>query len=348
MKNSENDLTIKAASLLLRDLLHAAGDVKWADESRKPTVGGQTFDIAITITTPAGRAKLLVDVKPSGVLGTIKQFAGVVAVARPGRDTIAVLVAPFISERGREACKRLGLGFMDTVGNAYIRGPGLLIERWGQGTRAAEAYVLRHLFTRKSTWVIRRLLSKPSRDWTLTALSNDARVSLGQVKKVVDRLSDEGYVEKRRGAIKLTDAGRLLERWAADYRSDALGAEGFFCPLKGQAKILDALSLAPQDAYALTLGAASSLVAPCVRSTDVYVYVTGDRQRLVQALDLTPVEFGGNVYLAVPTDDSVLVDSRAIKGLTVVSDLQLYLDLYNYPARGREQAERVRELLLGI
>jgi hypothetical protein len=106
--------------------------------------------------------------------------------------------------------------------------------------------------------------------------------------------------------------------------------------------------LAPQDAYTLTLGAASSLVAPYVRSTDVYVYVTGDRQRLIQALDLSPVEFGGNVYLAVPTDDSVLVDSRVIKGLTVVSDLQLYLDLYNYPARGREQAERVRELLLGV
>jgi DNA-binding MarR family transcriptional regulator len=348
MRNSENDLTVKAASLLLRDLLQAAGDVKWVDESPRPTVGGQTFDAAITITTPAGRVKLLVDVKRSGVLGTIQQFAGAVALARPRSDMIAVLVAPFVSERGREACKRLGLGFMDVAGNAYIRGPGLLIERWGQGARAAEAHVLKHLFTRKSTWVIRALLTEPSREWTLTALSDGSRVSLGQTKKVVDRLSDEGYAAKRRGATRLTDAGGLLERWAAEYKSDTLDAEGFFCPIKGQAKILDALTSAPPSAYALTLGAASSLVAPFVRSTDVYLYVTGDRQPLMQALDLSTVEFGGNVYLAMPSDDSVLIGSRAVKGLTVVSDLQLYLDLYNYPARGREQAERVREQQLGI
>lgn len=348
MKNSENDLTVKAASLLLRDLLQAAGDVKWVEESRRPTIGCQQFDLDIIISTPTGRVKLLVDVKRSGVIGTIQQFAGVVALARPRGDTIAVLVAPFISERGREACRQLGLGFMDMVGNAYIRGPGLLIERWGSRSKAAEAHVLKHLFTRKSTWVIRTLLTEPSREWTLSALAGGSGVSLGQTKKVVDRLSDEGYAAKRRGATKLTDAGRLLERWAAEYKSDTLGAEGFFCPMKGQAKILDELSSAPQDAYALTLGAASSLVAPYVRSTDVYMYVTGDGQWLMRALDLSPVEFGGNVYLATPSDDSVLIGSRVIKGLNVVSDLQLYLDLYNYPARGREQAERVRELQLGI
>jgi hypothetical protein len=34
---------------------------------------------------------------------------------------------------------------------------------------------------------------------------------------------------------------------------------------------------------------------------------------------------------------------RRVRGLTVVSDLQLYLDLYDLPQRGREQAERIYE-----
>lgn len=36
---------------------------------------------------------------------------------------------------------------------------------------------------------------------------------------------------------------------------------------------------------------------------------------------------------------SVYYDSREIEGLRAVSDIQLYLDLFGYPVRGREQAE---------
>ncbi len=36
------------------------------------------------------------------------------------------------------------------------------------------------------------------------------------------------------------------------------------------------------------------------------------------------------------------------KGLNVVSDVQLYLDLYNYPLRGREQAEHLYNKRLSL
>ena len=38
---------------------------------------------------------------------------------------------------------------------------------------------------------------------------------------------------------------------------------------------------------------------------------------------------------------SVFYDSREVENLRVVSDIQLYLDLYRYPVRGREQAEHL-------
>ena len=37
---------------------------------------------------------------------------------------------------------------------------------------------------------------------------------------------------------------------------------------------------------------------------------------------------------------------QKINGLWMVSDLQLYLDLYNYPIRGPEQAEFLYEMRL--
>jgi len=39
--------------------------------------------------------------------------------------------------------------------------------------------------------------------------------------------------------------------------------------------------------------------------------------------------------------NSAFYDGRRIDGLPVVSDIQLYLDLYGYPVRGREQAEHL-------
>ena len=38
---------------------------------------------------------------------------------------------------------------------------------------------------------------------------------------------------------------------------------------------------------------------------------------------------------------------RELRGHPVVSDVQLFLDLYNYPVRGREQAEHLLEHVLG-
>jgi hypothetical protein len=45
---------------------------------------------------------------------------------------------------------------------------------------------------------------------------------------------------------------------------------------------------------------------------------------------------------------SVFYDSREIEGLWVVSDIQLYLDLYRHPVRGREQAEHLYARRMGM
>ena len=59
-------------------------------------------------------------------------------------------------------------------------------------------------------------------------------------------------------------------------------------------------------------------------------------------LDLKDADQGANLVLMMPYyKHSVFYDSREVEGLRVVSDIQLYLDLYGYPVRGREQAEHL-------
>ena len=67
---------------------------------------------------------------------------------------------------------------------------------------------------------------------------------------------------------------------------------------------------------------------------------------LRQALDLKELKKGGNFYLIKPYYKSaVFFNTQTMKGYNVVSDLQLYLDLYNFPQRGRDHAEYLLKTL---
>jgi hypothetical protein len=192
------------------------------------------------------------------------------------------------------------------------------------------------------------MLSQPKSDWTFARLARESPVTPGMAFKVVDRLVAEGYASKERAAIRLVKPGELLDAWTSGYDFTSQKTTGYYCPMKEKERILSALKPLAKDAYALTMGAAASLLAPVVRSTDVYLYVPDTNRTILEALELKPVEFGGNVYLVEPSDARVFFDTQRKDGLTLVSALQLYLDLFNYPMRGREQAEAIREKVLEV
>ncbi len=67
---------------------------------------------------------------------------------------------------------------------------------------------------------------------------------------------------------------------------------------------------------------------------------------LRQTLDLKELKRGGNFYLIRPYyKNSVFFNNQKVKGYNVVSDLQLYLDLYNFPQRGRDHAQYLLKTL---
>jgi len=257
-----------------------------------------------------------------------------------------ILVAPFISLRGRKMCKELGLGFVDLSGNAYLKFGSVLIERWGKESSAKETRLQKSLFTEKSTWIIRMMFSKHDHKWKIEELARESNVSIGQAYKVIIKLEVEGFVDKKRGAITLLKPKELLDEWAKVYKFENQNTTGYYCANKEQEDIFKILRKLSPRRYALTMGAAASLVAPFVRSTDVYMYIKGKEDIVVEALNLKPVEFGGNIYLISLADEGMLYNTQRVKRLTLVSNLQLYLDLYNYPMRGREQAEHLRNKLM--
>jgi len=57
------------------------------------------------------------------------------------------------------------------------------------------------------------------------------------------------------------------------------------------------------------------------------------------------VETGGNVSIVLPYDEGVFYGVSQVGGVKIVSKVQLYVDLFNYPARGEEAAEMMLRAL---
>ena len=101
----------------------------------------------------------------------------------------------------------------------------------------------------------------------------------------------------------------------------------------------------------MTLHTGANLITSFVRTEDVFIYINlknwkKDILDIRQKLDLKELVRGGNIYLIHPFyKNSLFFNTQKIKNYNVVSNLQLYLDLYNFQPRGREQAEYLRNLL---
>jgi len=212
---------------------------------------------------------------------------------------------------------------------------------------------LRNIFGKKASRVLRVMLTAPSRKWVLRELAREAQVSLGMAYYVTSSLVRMGFAARENSnRLSLSDPYRLIRQWAGshsyvlanrfieyytfDTEFDAFLSRFRILPRKVKTK------------YALTLHAAAWLMAPHVRPTDFHTYVQPNINRkevmeFAQALGVSPTEKSGNVKFVIPYDEGVLYSSRRLNGVMIVSPVQLYVDLYNYPGRGEEAAQKLLE-----
>ena len=206
---------------------------------------------------------------------------------------------------------------------------------------------VRNIFSPKATRIIRVFLVNPRKEWSILNLSDEADLAYSYTYRLVKAMMKIGLCRKTEtNRIVATNPGELLSRWAAIHDFNLLNnVRAYFSTEKSLESLLDKLgSTGNADSrYALTLHAAASLIAPHVRPSSLHIYVEGGEDRLVKRLGVQPTELGGNVYLIQPYDEGVFYATQRAQGVNAVSNVQLYVDLYNYPARGREAAEHLRE-----
>jgi len=211
----------------------------------------------------------------------------------------------------------------------------------------------RNIFADKSTLILRKMLREPDRKWVIRDFNDPQGVSLRLAQQVLEVMGQRGYAERvKKGPDSytlLTYPDKLIKDWMDAYKFEVNSISSYYTHDKN---ILKKMKTALKNrSYALTLHTGANLLTSYVKTDHVYVYLNTDNWEkdilsIRQQLDLKELVQGGNVHFIKPLyKASIFYDKQMVEGYSVVSNLQLFLDLYHFQPRGREHAEFLKEQL---
>lgn len=211
----------------------------------------------------------------------------------------------------------------------------------------------KNIFADKATLILRRMFQDPGKKWVVRDFVGSAGVSLGMAQGVLSSMEKQGFVERlKKGPDSFTilsNQEKLLLGWLKEYKFELNEVDTYYSPDKN---ILTKIkSFLKEDQYALTLHTGANLMTSFVKTEEVFIYMNlkewkKDVLQIRQQLELKELVKGGNIHIIRPLyRKSAFFNKQRIKGYPVVSNLQLYIDLYNFQPRGREHAEYLKNLL---
>jgi len=264
-----------------------------------------------------------------------------------GDHDVPVLAAPYLSPERQALCREAGVYFMDLSGNVFIAHRSFFVERIGFPNKYPERRRRRYPFSDKASLILREMLKDPKQLWGIRELAEKIGLDPGYVSRMAKSLSESGYAARASGKLKIRSPKEILDDWVRDYDLKRNEHHRFFIlasDVKSILRRLQEINIPQKCNYALSVQAGAGLVAPHAIYKEVHLYVSDGEEIefFKKELDLKDADQGANLVLMRPYYKySVFYDSREVEGLRVVSDIQLYLDLYGYPVRGKEQAEHL-------
>ncbi len=203
--------------------------------------------------------------------------------------------------------------------------------------------------TPERLWMTILLIHNHKNPMTIREFSSISGLSLGFISKFSNMLREKGFL-KLGQRLQVIEAGQLLNMVRDLYFFEGNTVFAYYSEDSRDELMKKIKQVGKKHPFALTRMSGASLIAPYVRYqfVDFYVEKHQDIAYWKESLKLVDVEVSGNMNIIIPQDPRIFVQIQMIKGWTIVNNIQLYLDLYKYPARGKEQAEHLREQLLKI
>lgn len=133
-----------------------------------------------------------------------------------------IIIAEHIYPAVKNKLRELGIAYMDTEGNIFIKHEKLfvLIQGNKKNDKENKTVTTNRAFTKTGLKTVFYLLLNPNAiAYTYRTLAGVTNVALGNVKHIIDGLKDAGYVlNKDEKKLILTNKRELLERWIDGYK----------------------------------------------------------------------------------------------------------------------------------
>lgn len=388
--HSRQRLREREFEALLVDLFRRAG---WSVPEQQPTdgqadviveSGGKKYVIELK-RSAEGRRDRLVPLLSQAILQAQ-------AAARNFSDSaipVAVVASPHVPDSVARQLKQfalnhapnVGIGIMDSEGFRVFHGFGLERFNSERSTRSQLALPVQsesssYLFSDLNQWMLKVLLGQDIPESLLAVprgeyrsgrqLAEAAGVSAMSASRIVRQLSSEGFLDERKGLLRLVRMEELMRRWQSAGQRSARevparwiirgGKEQLLSAVRSYCSWLDIKSSRPQKSragrvagpaprIAIGLFAAADLLGfGFVHGVAPYIYLEQLNSAALERLGLSVEDAGGqpDAYIRIPENKEAVF--RAVvrhEGVAVSDILQVWLDASNHPARGKEQADQI-------
>lgn len=335
---------------LLPEAMKILGDrlpPDWSVEEVSHTTESGQLDKLWEIRGPSSSSRgLIVEARPTLSPRDVQQMlgGGLLKRLRAVGGYPILLVASFISPRGRELLIEEGVNYLDLTGNVRIvlRNPAVFLETHGdQRSPFAEPRRTRGLRGAKVGAVVRVLVDvRPP--YKVSEIAGAARVTPGYVSRVLATLSAEALIELgvTRGQVTDVDWQGLIKR-----RAEALDLLGpststLYIAPNGARVLLEELPNRQEEKFVVTGSFAAVRLAPIAAPALLAIYTpTFKKDALADRLGLLPATEGGDVALVKPLNNSVYLNLREEEGITWAAPSQVAIDCLSGSGRMPSEGE---------
>ncbi len=313
------------------------------DDAPKTGVAGSRGDGLFELRAPNGTFTTIAvearqSVAPRDVETMLSGFArSLRALSAP---VPVLVVAPWLSQRTREALTANAINYVDLTGNALLRleNPAVYLRAEGAPRNPApDPRPPASLRGAKAARLV-RLLADVRPPYGVLDLARAAGLTAGYVSRLLDSLDREAIVDRGpRGVVEQVDVAALLRSWAISYSAFKADVVTSWLAPTGAAATVGVLSETRVDAV-VTGSFAAVRWAP-VAAPALLVAYTPDIQPTAEALGLLPADEGANVILLRPFDEVVAARSVLADGVRYAAPSQVVGDCLTGPGRMPAEGE---------
>ncbi|MBS3789210.1 hypothetical protein KGY79_13575 [Candidatus Bipolaricaulota bacterium] len=323
-------------------------------ELMEPSVGHKlpTPELTLRVLDKVFRVAYSKEVGTAKILSTVE---GVQNNLKPEAARPVICVVPYMTKKGKEKCGEYNLSWLDLSGNAHIEEPPIYVHVEGKENRFKQSGRPASVFAPEASKIPLTFLLNPKKSFTVKEIVQEAEVSSGTASRVTRRLESLGFIRKieKKGRSKpyeLKNPFTMLDAWAEDYDfSRHEVTKGAIAETRG-GSALSSLKVplgSLEGEYCLSGPRAAEFYGVSSGSPLTVVYIGSlPSEGALKRANFVKGKRGSNLWLVEPRTSGVFMGTEDKDGLSVVNQIQLYLDLQSIKAQRSE--DLAEELFLKI